>query len=119
VGWLERFIGEFNLDHSDTLRTRSNIAIWTEKSGDAREALRLFQKLLPDQQRVLGADHPSTLTTRSNIATCTGETRDAREALRLFHELLPVYERVLGPSHPNTITVRKSCSFLQRSPSDD
>jgi hypothetical protein len=44
-------------------RTRSNIAFWTGQCGDAREALRLFQALLPDQVRVLGADHPNTLTT--------------------------------------------------------
>ena len=36
--------------------------------GDAAEALRLFQELLPDQERVLGPDHPDTLSTRSNIA---------------------------------------------------
>ena len=36
--------------------------------GDAREALRLFAELLPDQERVLGRDHPDTLRTRDNIA---------------------------------------------------
>jgi hypothetical protein len=35
--------------------------------GDAREALRLFQALLPDRVRVLGADHPDTLTTNNWI----------------------------------------------------
>ena len=52
--------------------------------GDAREALRLFAELLPDQERVLGRDHPDTLRTRHNIAAWTGEVGDAREALRLF-----------------------------------
>ena len=42
-------------------------------------ALRLFQELLPDQERVLGADHPDTLTTRNNIAAWTGESGEARE----------------------------------------
>jgi hypothetical protein len=42
----------------------------------------LFQALLPDQTRVLGADHPHTLTTRNNIAAGTGQCGDAREALR-------------------------------------
>jgi hypothetical protein len=66
----------------------------------------LFQALLPDQTRVLGADHPNTLTTRSKIAAWTGECGDAREALRLFQALLPDQTRVLGADHPNTLTTR-------------
>ena len=58
-------------DHSDILVTRNNIAGWTGDSGDAARALRLFQLLLPDQERVLGPDHPDTLTTRHNIASLT------------------------------------------------
>ena len=42
--------------------------MFTGQSGDAREALRLFQELLPDQERVLGADHPDILSTREWIA---------------------------------------------------
>ena len=76
--------------------------------GDAREALRLFTELLPDQERVLGRDHPDTLTTRNNIAHWTGEVGDAREALRLFTELLPDQERVLGRDHPDTLTTRNN-----------
>jgi len=39
-------------DHPDTLTTRGLIASWTGEMGEAREALRLFQELLPDLQRV-------------------------------------------------------------------
>jgi hypothetical protein len=44
----------------ETLVTRNNIALWTGQTGDAAEALSLFQDLLPDQERVLGQDHPDT-----------------------------------------------------------
>ena len=72
------------------IRSRpANIAAWTGECGDAREALRLFQALLPDRERVLGADHPDTLSTRNNIAFWTGQCGDAREALRLSQALLP------------------------------
>jgi hypothetical protein len=37
-------------DHPGTLTTSANIAYWTGKSGEAREALRLFRDL-PDQVR--------------------------------------------------------------------
>jgi hypothetical protein len=74
--------------------------------GEAREALRLFQELLPDRERVLGPGHPDTLATRGHIASWTGQTGRAREALRLFQELLPDLQRVLGPDHPDTLATR-------------
>jgi len=66
-------------------------------------ALQLFQAVLPDQVRVLGADHPDTLTTRNNIAGWTGACGEARAALQLFQALLPDQVRVLGADHPNTL----------------
>lgn len=33
-----------------------------------RKALRMFEELLPDRERVLGPDHPETQATRNNIA---------------------------------------------------
>jgi hypothetical protein len=65
--WHERVNAAFGPDHPDTLITRNNIAFWTGQTGDAREALRLSEALLPDRERVLGPDHPDTLDTRSWI----------------------------------------------------
>jgi hypothetical protein len=45
--------------------------------GDPAAALRLYQELLPDRIRVLGADHPDTLATRSSI-TSVAELLSAR-----------------------------------------
>jgi hypothetical protein len=74
--------------------------------------LRLFEALLPDQGRVLGADHPDTLRTRNNIAGWTGQCGEAREALRLFEALLPDQERVLGADHPETLRTREWIRYL-------
>ena len=109
--WKARIESKLGPDHPDTLTTRHNIAFWTGEVGDAREALRLFTELLPDQERVLGRDHPDTLTTRNNIATWTGEVGDAREALRLSRALLPDQERVLGRDHPDTLTTRNNIAY--------
>ena len=81
---------------------------WTGQTGDARQALRLFQALLPDQERVLGRDHPDTLRTRHDIASWTGQTGDARQAMRLSAELLPDQERVLGRDHPAMLMTRSN-----------
>ncbi|MGH8901526.1 MAG: AAA family ATPase, partial [Egibacteraceae bacterium] len=57
----DRTLGPY---HPDTLVARSHVARWTGEAGDAREALALYQGLLPDQEQRLGADHPDPLTTR-------------------------------------------------------
>ena len=105
--WDARVRVRLGPDDENTLRTRAGIAYWTFAAGKAREALRLFQELLPDGERVLGRYHPGTLTTRGNIAAWTGETGKAAAALRLFQQLLPDRERVLGPDHPDTLNTRK------------
>jgi hypothetical protein len=106
--WLPRVKAKFGPDHPDTLTTRGNIAIWTGEYGNAPEALRLSQALLPDQERVLGRDHADTLATRNNIASWTGRCGDAREALRLFQALLPDLKRVLGRDHRGTLATRSN-----------
>ena len=62
-------------DHPDTLTTRSNIAGWTGRAGDARGALELFTALLPDRQRVLGPDHPGVQVTQAWIEQLTSNLR--------------------------------------------
>ena len=93
-------------DHPDILAVRANIAGWTGVCGDAVGALRLYQELLPDQERVLGPHHPDTLSIRANIAGWTGECGDVADALQLARELLPDRQRVLGPHDPDTLKTR-------------
>src|SRR4030095_15253979 len=109
--WVSRVEIRLGADHSATLLARSNIAFWTGECGDPQEALRLFQALLPDQQRVLGGDHPATLTPHSNIAVWTGRCGDSLEALHNFQALLPDHQRVLGADHPATLATRNSIAF--------
>jgi hypothetical protein len=104
--WEKRFATKIGEAHPETLKARANIASWTGQAGDARAALRLFQKLLPDQERVLGADHPDTLRTRAYVASWTGQAGDDRAALRLSGRLLPDLERVLGADHHITLSTR-------------
>jgi hypothetical protein len=104
--WHARILDQRGRDHHDTLTARHNIARWTGEAGDGRAALRLFQELLRDRERVLGRDHPDTLTTRHNIAYWTGDTGEGQAALRLFQELLRDREHVLGRDHPDTLTTR-------------
>jgi hypothetical protein len=109
--WYDRIAMQLGKDHADTLRTRSNIAAWTGRTGDAPAALRLSQELLPDRVRLLGKDHPHTLRTRSNIAAWTGETGKTQEALWLFQELLRDQVCLLGKDHSDTLRTRHNIAF--------
>ena len=80
--------------------------------GDAPEALRLFEELLPDRERILGPDHPDVLVTRSCIAYWTARCGDVAKALALFQELPRYAERVLGPGHPDTLAIRNYVTDL-------
>ncbi len=72
----------------------------------------MYEELLPDLQRVLGAEDPRTLATRSNIAYWTSQGGDPADALRLYEQLLPEQERVLGTDHPDTLTTRRHIQQL-------
>jgi tetratricopeptide (TPR) repeat protein len=99
-------------DHPGTLATRANVAHWTGAAGDAAGALRLLQKLLPEQERVLGLRHRDTLVTRGNIALWTAHAGDRAGGLLLYQELLPEQERVLGPRHRDTLGARTNIAAL-------
>ena len=43
------------------------------------EAITEFERLLTEQQRVLGADHPATLATRNNLAFWRGRGGDVAD----------------------------------------
>ncbi|WP_217242194.1 tetratricopeptide repeat protein [Streptomyces sp. AC555_RSS877] len=93
-------------DHTDTLTTRGNLALWRGEAGDAAGAADEFAQLLEHVVRVLGEDHAVTLTTRHNLARWRGEAGDAATAAANLAELLPDQLRILGADHTDTLTTR-------------
>ena len=74
-----------------TLITRSNIAAGFLLSEHPAQALRLFQELLADQERVLGRDHPSTLSTRMLInwlSTLDSSAESRQIILQLIRQMI-------------------------------
>jgi hypothetical protein len=55
-------------NRQDTLSARDWQATWLREIGRLDSAIDLFEALLADRQRVLGADHPDTLGSRNNLA---------------------------------------------------
>jgi hypothetical protein len=59
----------------DTLNSRDNLASAYQAAGDLGRAIPLFEEVLADATRVLGADHPGTLTVRDNLAAVRRSSR--------------------------------------------
>jgi hypothetical protein len=51
------------------LTSRNNLAGAYGSAGDLGRAIPLYQAVLADSQRVLGADHPLTKAVRGNLGT--------------------------------------------------
>jgi hypothetical protein len=106
--WHTRISEQLGCDRPDTLRTRNNIANWTGEAGDARGALRRFEELLPDQERVLGRDHPSTLNTLAHVAVWTIQLGDRTEGCRLLREAEDRARARFGNDDPLTQQIRNA-----------
>ena len=77
-------------------------------------AVPLFEEVLADRVRVLGADHPQTLTSRNNLAGAYHAVGRVDDARALLENTLKVCEEVLSPGHPLTTRVRENLETLAR-----
>ena len=69
------------------------------------------ERLVADQERVLGPDHPDTLAARNNLAVAYQDAGRTAEAITLHEQTLAARERVLGPDHPDTLTSRNNLAI--------
>jgi tetratricopeptide (TPR) repeat protein len=106
TAWQPRIQAVVGPDHPDTLTIRYMVAYWTGERGDPHGALRLYQELLADSERVFGTDHRNTLALRHEIARWTGESGEPARSLQLYQEVLADSERVFGADHPTTLSTR-------------
>jgi hypothetical protein len=110
--WAEPIEAAVGRDHRASLSTRGNMAAFTGRAGDAAEAVRLFDELLPDITRNLGPDDRDTLAVRAGVAYWTGRSGHPKRALRAFQGLLVDRERALGPDDPDTLSTRGNIGSL-------
>ena len=83
-----------------------------EGRGDL--ALPLFEEVLAERVRVLGAGHPDTIASRNNLASAYYAAGRLGEAIPLFEKVLADSARVLGPDHPDTLTSRRNLEAARR-----
>ena len=96
--------------------TTTNEYGWKNQSWDQikigvfsrEDSIELYEQVLAEYERVLGADHPDTLTVRNNLAGAYKSAGRLAEAVELFERVLADRVRVLGPDHPDTLTTRNN-----------
>ena len=104
---LVKFRNEkLGLDHSDTLKSRMNLANALFSQGKYAGAEQEYRAVLAIQERVLGPGHPNTLTSRMGLANALFSQGKYAEEEQDHRAVLAIRERVLGPEHPDTLSSR-------------
>ena len=98
---------------SRLIRLRWWALVFLDKLGDSSaQAVRVGERLLADQERVLGRDHLDTLASRSNLAIAYRAAGRTEEAIGLHEQTLAARERILGQDHPDTLASRNNLSAV-------
>ena len=89
------------------MRLRQRTLWYLIQLGDSpRQARTIGQRLVDDQERLLGPDAPDTLTSRNNLAIVYRDAGHTAEAITLHEQVLAAREHLLGPDHPDTLHSR-------------
>ena len=104
---------------SDLDRRMIRLRLWATlflgHLGDSTaQAIVIGERLVADQERVLGPDHPDTLASRNNLAVAYRDAGRLDEAISLHEQTLAARERVLGPDHPDTLNSRNNLAVAYR-----
>ena len=101
---------------SDLDRDMIRLRLWATSFlvdlGDrTAQAIMLGERLVADQERVLGPDHPDTLGSRNNLAAAYRAAGRLDEAISLYEQVLADQERVRGPDHRGTLLSRNNLAL--------
>ena len=97
------------------IRLRLRATWFLANLGDSTaQAIVIGERLVADQERVLGPDHPDTLAAHNNLAGAYRDAGRLDEAISLYERTLADYERVRGPDHPDTLLSRNNLAIVYR-----
>ena len=97
------------------IRLRLWATLFLANLGDSTaQAIMLGERLVADQERVLGPDHPDTLTARNNLAVAYQDAGRLDEAAVLHEQALAARGRIQGADHPDTLQSRDNLALAYR-----
>jgi tetratricopeptide (TPR) repeat protein len=88
----------------DRLTIAHNDAVGMLKCGNAAQAVPIFQHVLAEKTRLLGAEHPTLFATSASLASALGDLGKFKEAKRILVRAVDASTRALGPKDPTTVT---------------
>ena len=89
-------------EHTDTLRSMTELGRAIYSSGRAAEAEPILQEALDIQRLVLGPEHSDTLQTMNDLAYAKHFLGKWQESEQLYRDTLEIRGRVLGKEHRDT-----------------
>ncbi|GMH88056.1 hypothetical protein TL16_g11045 [Triparma laevis f. inornata] len=75
-----------------------------KKNGECEKAIKVYERYLAGQMKVLGEDHKDTLFTLNNLGIVYDELKDYEKALEYYERALKGFERLMGKTHPDTLS---------------
>ncbi|KAH8586005.1 P-loop containing nucleoside triphosphate hydrolase protein, partial [Bisporella sp. PMI_857] len=87
------------MDHPDTLRSVSVMALILQFQGKHRAAEEMIRRVLEGREKVLGEDHPETITIGSILALVLRHQGKYEAAEEMNQRSLEGYKKILGDSH--------------------
>lgn len=90
----------FGMQHSDTARVYSHLAVVYRQQGYASEALSILKKTIEIQKDVLKYAHPRTAFAVLEYASTLDELGQTVQASTHYQEAIRILRRVVGEQHP-------------------
>jgi tetratricopeptide (TPR) repeat protein len=107
---IEKY-GQLLLLHTDVLNSHGKLSA---EQGRYADAQLLFQRILTQRERVLGAQHPATAEALYDLAACQQALGNRDEALPLYQRALAIREQTLGETHTQTLQTQERYVSLLR-----
>ena len=98
--------------HDFTATSRNNYLLALANMGRLNDAVREREKLVEDNERVLGPEHRKTLLSKYNLADLYKERGQIDKAIDILQSTLEVRLRVFGEQHYGTIRSRELLAVL-------
>lgn len=100
-------------DHPELLDARHKEADAHWAADAPAAALPLYEQVLTEHARVLGADHPGALFLRHRVAQAHLELGQLAEAVPLLEQTARLRVRVLGAEHPDSMAALLELGWVQ------
>ncbi|KAF4445619.1 hypothetical protein F53441_10683 [Fusarium austroafricanum] len=96
--------GKISSDDPVLLITKNHIAYVYARNGQEKDAIMIYEEILPIQQRILGKTHQETLDIQVSLAMQYFNSGQLMKAISLLEELVAIQRGILGETHSKTMS---------------